>query len=165
MTQIGSGNYCWFSPFVTLCLQDAVKKCTRCPTKVTTEMLSTKGSEMLKNTTSEPFFHTLFYCPATYELFRTQSKSGRQLRATFPRGLRRLAFCDNYCKAWIRRGIPMREHVHLSSLFSSLNKVFTWKNKAGIEWELALTKVEKGGKVLVFKVSQPLKLKTCDMST
>ena len=64
----------------------------------------------------------------------------------------------------------MREHPHLCSLFSSLNKVFTWKNKAGIEWELALTKVEKGGKVLVFKVSQSLnfcrkKLKTCDMST
>ena len=37
-----------------------------------------------------------------------------------------------------------------------MNKVFTWKNKAGIEWELALTKVEKGGKVLVFKVSQSL---------
>ena len=51
-----------------------------------------------------------------------------------------------------------------------MTKVFTWKNKAGIEWELALTKVEKGGKVLVFKVSQSLnfrrkKLKTCDMST
>ena len=45
-----------------------------------------------------------------------------------------------------------------SSLFSIfiLDKVFTWKNKAGIEWELALTKVEKGGKVLVFKVSQSL---------
>ena len=41
---------------------------------------------------------------------------------------------------------------------------------AGIEWELALTKVEKGGKVLVFKVSQSLNfcrknLKTYDMST
>ena len=48
MTQIGNGNYCWFSPFVTLCLQDAVKKCTRCPTKVTAETLSAKGSEMLK---------------------------------------------------------------------------------------------------------------------
>ena len=51
-----------------------------------------------------------------------------------------------------------------------LDKVFTWKNKAGIEWELALTKVEKGGKVLVFKVSQSLNfcrknLKTYDMST
>ena len=60
MTQIGNGNDCWSSPFETLCLQDAVKKCTRCPTKVTTEMLSTKGSEMLKNTTSETFF-TLFF--------------------------------------------------------------------------------------------------------
>ena len=50
----------------------------------------------------------------------------------------------------------MRKYLHLSSLFSTLNKVFTWKNKAGIEWELALTKVEKGGKVLVFKVSQSL---------
>ena len=46
MTQTGNGNYCWFSPFVTLCLQDAVKKCARCPTKVTAETLSAKGSNL-----------------------------------------------------------------------------------------------------------------------
>ena len=86
MTQIGNGNYCWFSPFVTLCLQDALKKCTRCPTRVTAETLSTKGSDA----TLETFFQTLFYFSA-----RTQGKSGRQLRATFPRDLQRLAFCDN----------------------------------------------------------------------
>ena len=63
MTQIGNGNYCWFSPFVALCSQDAVKKCTRCPTKVTAETLSAKGSEMLKNTTSEPFFSHSFLLP------------------------------------------------------------------------------------------------------
>ena len=84
MTQIGNGNDCWSSPFETLCLQDAVKKCTRCPTKVTAEKLSAKGSEMLEKTTSETFFQTLFDCSATFELFRTQGKSGRQLRATFP---------------------------------------------------------------------------------
>ena len=46
MTQTGNGNYCWFSPFVTLYLQDAVKKCARCPTKVTAETLSAKGSNL-----------------------------------------------------------------------------------------------------------------------
>ena len=36
----------------------------------------------------------------------------------------------------------------------STKKAFVWKNKAGVEWELTLTKVEKNGGVLVFKVGK-----------
>jgi len=35
-----------------------------------------------------------------------------------------------------------------------LDKVFVWKNKAGVEWELTLIKVEKNGNVLVFQVGE-----------
>ena len=59
MTQTGNGNYCWISPFVPLCLQDAVKKCARCPTKVTAETLSATGSDGKLETFFKPFFIAL----------------------------------------------------------------------------------------------------------
>ena len=33
-------------------------------------------------------------------------------------------------------------------------KVFTWKNKAGVSWELEFIREEENGAVLVFKVFQ-----------
>merc|ERR1711872_348068 len=34
------------------------------------------------------------------------------------------------------------------------DKVFIWKNKAGVEWELILTNMEENDRVLVFKVGE-----------
>ena len=43
--------------------------------------------------------------------------------------------------------------------------MFIWKNKAGVEWELGLTKVEEKGDVLVFKVGELVEPLNLDMMT
>ena len=47
-------------------------------------------------------------------------------------------------------------HFHYSP--SSSAKVFIWKNKAGVEWELILTNMEENDGVLVFKVGRFVEL-------